>query len=149
MELTGINLLLILFAPLALILVIVLLLYPLQARLFDREKPLKKLQEDKRREFREATEQKRADLRNLVKETGGRPSKEQLDELGKEIKDMGKEYLNSTWSTTKEIIRVHNEESGFTDTLNELKRSLFKLRNSKATEKKEDSHNKGIETEAE
>lgn len=119
MKFNGINLLLILLAPVAVLLVIVLLIYPLQALLFDREKPLKKLLKDKRRTFRAAAKQKRSNLRKMVKETGARPSEEQLEEFSKEMKAMGKEYLASSWTTTKEIIRVHNEESGFSDLVRE------------------------------
>ena len=124
MELTGVNLLLILFAPLGVIFVLVLLLYPLQARLFDREKPLKKQLKDKRQEFKEELKEKQQEFFKNTIEQGERPSKAQLEEFRGEIKELGKDYLHNSWATTKEIIKVHNEESGFSDTVEELKKDL-------------------------
>ncbi len=121
MEFTGINLVLILLAPLVVIFIIVLLLYPLQIRLFDREKPLKKQLKDKGKELREKAKQKIDKLRKNVIDKGECPTKEQVEEFRGEMKALQKEYRHFSWDTTKEIIKVHNEESGFSDTIKELK----------------------------
>ncbi len=121
MEFNGINLLLILFAPVALIFVIVLLIYPLQSRLFDREKPLKKEIKDKGTEVKKEVKQKLNDLKETAAEQGIPPTQEQLEEFRGELKALRKEYTDFMWDKEKEIIKVHNEESGFSDTVKELK----------------------------
>ncbi len=121
MEFNGINLLLILLAPVAAILVILLLIYPLQSRLFDREKPLKKQIKDKGTEFKKEVKQKLKDLKETTMEQGKCPTEEQLEEFKGKMKALRKEYRDFTWDTTKKIIKVHNEESGFSDTVKELK----------------------------
>lgn len=119
MEFTGTNLLLILLVPIAFICVIVIFLYPLQIRLFDREKPLKKQLKDKGKELREKAKQKIDKLKKDVIEKGECPTKEQMEDVRGEIKAIQKEYMHYSWDKTKEIIKVHNEESGFTDLLKE------------------------------
>lgn len=117
MEFNGINLLLILLAPLALIFVIVLLISPLHARLFDREKPLKKDIKDKGAEFKKEIKQKLRDLKEITTEHGTPPSPEQIEDFRGELKSLRKEYTAFAWNKTKEIIKVHNEESGLNDVI--------------------------------
>ena len=99
-------------APFLIIIVLAILLSPLIDRLFKRDKPLKDLLIQKRNRFKEEAKQKKAELEQKIKETGGCPSKEQLDQFHAEISALGKDYMETTWEITRERVRVRTEEVG-------------------------------------
>jgi hypothetical protein len=100
-------------APFIIIVVIVILISrPLNARIFDRTSPLNYQLIKKRQRYKEEVANKRASLDRTIKETGACPSKEQSDQVETEIKVLSKDLMSHTLDTAKEIMRVTNEESG-------------------------------------
>src|SRR5512135_3243591 len=100
-------------APFIILVVIVILVSrPLRARIFDRTKPLNYMLQKRRQRFKEEAKAKRASLDKTIKETGEWPAK-QIEQVENEIKALGKDLMAYSWDTTKEVMRITNEESGF------------------------------------
>jgi hypothetical protein len=109
MEFTGMNLLLLLFAPLSIIFLLVLLLSPLINRNFDRHKTIKQqLNKDLRHEVEEA----RDDFNQ-----GKVLTKAERDIRIRRVKRLVKDGM-------RKIISAHNEESGADDFKKELKKDI-------------------------
>lgn len=112
MQLTGWNLLLIFLSPLAVITVIMVLIAPLFNRAFDRDKPILKEMRDKVKEDKKII-QEMIDGKRLY-------SKEEIDNRLKADKQM---IINGM----KRTGRVRLEESGFIDTIQEMKRIFINI----------------------
>jgi hypothetical protein len=116
MEFTGLNLLLILFAPIAVIFILMLLLNPLIRKAFHRHKPLEKQIQEKTREL---DEQIQAKKKELIKNQQS-PSKEDMELFKKEVNALWEEHNRYVSDAKKQNRKIHKEESGIKDVENEI-----------------------------
>ena len=109
MEFTGINLILLLFAPLSIIFLLVLLLSPLINRNFDSHKSI---EQELNKDLRDEVERARDEFKQ-----GKVLTKEEREIRVRKVRRLVMDGM-------RKIMRAHNEESGANDFNKELKKDL-------------------------
>lgn len=122
MEFTGLNLLLILFAPVAVVFILMLLLYPLINKVFHRHKPIEKQMKVKKEEFKEQSKVIRNQVIHAASEQF--PSQQKIYGLMGQMHTLRKIYFRFVSDALKQFREIRKEESGFKDIENEMKRTI-------------------------
>jgi hypothetical protein len=120
MELTPINLLLIiLFAPCIFIAIFMFLIAPLLRKVLDQGRPIENQTKEENKRFREELKEKR---RNIFQSSYPyRPTKDEINQFRKETNTLLKSHRLFLRRQLKKLFKVANKETGFTDVITAIK----------------------------
>ncbi len=117
MELTGINLLLIIFAPVAFLYIFMIIMAPLINKTFDKHKPIEHEIKTKDKQIEHRIEE----IINKLKEDSEHLNNDKIERYRAEIQNLRIHRMQFVTDRLKKIYKIRREESGYDDVLREIK----------------------------